>query len=236
MLTSQNTQHHDVDRALQTLKRVAAVDPGAAADIKRKLAEAGFGLPANLAAIGDFDPTRGVYLGTDKAALGQVVHAYVAEDLLRNGNGRPLSLNFRGAVRELSERNGRSYGNGTDRATKQAIVDGTYQDGDLVLPSKELLHGRDVMSETTRPGQNICAVLKADKLPKIAAAITGNDDQLWAVTGSEHPYDTSLVCRVSLTGKGGAWSDKHYSSSVVVPVRYFRSLPQGEGPSLKPGG
>lgn len=149
MLNPQNARH--VDLAVETLKRVAANDPEAASYIERKLAESGFALSNDLAAsarslrgiaVGDLDPARGLYLGMVEAAPGHVVHAYAAEDFLRDVKGRQLILSFDEAVKELNKRNGRSYCNGTDRAVEQAIIDGTYQDGDLVLPSKELPRAR----------------------------------------------------------------------------------------------
>jgi hypothetical protein len=163
-----------------------------------------------------------------------VVYAYAADDFLRDGNGKQLVLNFNEALRELTVRNdGRAYGNGSEAALRQAIATGIYQDGDLALPPKELLHGYDVRGNITRRGQKVFAFLKAGTLPKIADTIAnGFGDQLWAASGSEPPFNTSSVCHVRLTDGDHGWTYKgSYRSG--VPLRLYRSPKQAPALTLR---
>ncbi len=191
--------------------------------------------PARLQ-IGDHDPLRGVYLGGWEAAPGHVVYAYADEDFLRDGKGKPLVLTFNEAVKELAKRNeGRSYGDGTESALRQAIESGAYRDGDRVLPPKELLHGCDARGNVTRETENIFALLKAGKLPKIAAAVESRKgDECWAVSGSEHSGKASHVYYVRLTVGASVWGLKDGPRSAVVPVRLYRNPSLSAAPA--PGG
>ena len=101
-----------------------------------------------------------------------------------------------------------------------------------MLPSKELLHGRDVQGNTTRPEGNIYTLMNKGALPKVAAAVqNGEGDQRWALSGSEHPVHTSDVAHVRLTDGGNLWGSKDYGSrSGAVPVRFFRQ-PTAAGPA-----
>ena len=63
---------------------------------------------------------RGVYLGPWEAAPGHSVHAYAADDFLRDGAGKPLTLSFNDAVIELARRNQAWVaGNGTEAALRE---------------------------------------------------------------------------------------------------------------------
>lgn len=232
-----------IDLAIAGLKSAAANDPAAATEITSKLAAAGFRLPPSLApsapsfkgiAVGDLDPARGVYLGTIDAGE-SVVHAYAADDFLRDAKGQQLVLTFNEAVNELAKRNGgRSYGDGSDARIKYAIIVGDYTDGDLVLPSKELLHGRDVCETLVRPTQNIFDLMKSGKLPKIDR-LPRHDDILAVVSASEHPsgHYPNLVSHVELTsGRRSFWCEKAKDYSPVVPVRHYRTLSQAPAPAI----
>ena len=176
--------------------------------------------PVTLPKVGDAAEGRGVYLGEWGG-----VHAYAADDFLRDANGQKPFLTFNEAREELANCNGgRRYGDGTEANIRQAITQGNYRDGDLVLPSKELLHGRDVYGNTTRPEGSIYALMAKGALPKVTAAVQQGDevDREWALSGSEHPGTTSLVYYARLTDGGCFWFSKHIFCSAVVPVRLFR--------------
>ncbi len=242
-MEAQNVRH--IELAIETLKLVAANDSGASVEIIARLAAAGFQPPASIASaaqslrgitVGDCDPARGVYLGEWQAAPGHVVQAYADDDFLRDDTGEQLVLTFNEAVTELAKRNdGRAYGDGTERSLRQAIKSGVYRDGDRVLPPKELLHGRDARGNTVCPVQNVFELMKAGKLPKIAAAVeTGRGDERWAVSGSEPSVYTSSVYHVSLTDGDYGWNTKGYLRSAVVPVRLYRNPASSAAPA--PGG
>ena len=176
--------------------------------------------------VGELVKSRGVYLGK-YAGLA----AYAADDFLRDGNGEQKVLNFNEACAELTLRNGgRSYGNGTEEALRQAIKTGAYRDGDLVLPPKVLLNGRNSDGDKTRPGENVTDLLNQPAFNKIRETISnGSDDGCWAVSSSEHPVKSSGVGHVRLAGGYDYWTSRHGGESGVVPVRFYT-------PAHTPGG
>jgi hypothetical protein len=181
--------------------------------------------------VGDLVKDRGVYLGK-YAGLA----AYAAPDFLRDANGKQLVLNFNEAHEELTRRNdGRSYGNGSEKALRQAIDGDTYCDGDLVLTPKELLNGRDVDGNTVRAGENVYELLDKPAFNKVKATLSNGKDDLWAVSSSEHPDYTSGVYHVSLSSGYANWLIKANYRSGVVPVRLYRQ-PQATGPAPQVGG
>ena len=188
--------------------------------------------PVTLPKVGDAVDGRSVYLGGWAG-----VHAYAANDFLRDAKGKQLLLNFAEATKEFANRNGgRRYGDGSEANIRQAIAQGHYHDGDLVLPSKELLHGRDENENTTRPDANIFALMSKGALPKVAAvAQNGKGDQRWALSGSEHLGFPSFVCHVRLADGGDGWDRKAGSRSGVVPVRLYRQS-RAIGPAPQVGG
>ena len=192
---------------------------------------------ATLPKVGEAVEGRGVYLGHWKAAKGHVVHAYAADDFLRDAKGDQLLLTFNEACEEFATRNGgRRYGDGSEANIRQAITQGHYQDGDLILPPKSLLNGYDVQGNHTHPVGNIYTLMNNGHLPKVAAAVrNGEGDQKWAISGSEHPVNASRVYHASLTYGGGHWINKVCLRSAVVPVRFFRQ-PAASGPAPQVGG
>ena len=168
--------------------------------------------------IGDLVKGRGVYLGK-YAGLA----AYAALDFLRDGNGKQLLLNFFEANAELTLRNeGRSYGNGSAKALRQAIRTGAYRDGDLVLPPKELLNGKDANDDKVRPGENIYDLLGKPVFNTTRKRISNGKDDRWVVSSSERPSNPSRVDHVSLSSGDDGWSYKHGYRSGVVPLRFFK--------------
>ena len=189
--------------------------------------------PVVLAKIGDAVEGRGVYLGPWEAAPCHTVHAYVEDDFLRDANGNQLLRNFDEARTEFALRNrGWEAGNGAEAALRAEIAKGGNEfEGKLIIPPKELLHGRDVHGTTKRPYANIYTLMNDGKLPKVAAAVqNGSGDQLWALSGSEHPGTTSDVYHVSLTDGDFFWTYKDFTRSGAVPVRFFRQ-PTAAGPA-----
>ena len=193
--------------------------------------------PVTMPKVGDLVADRGVYLGPWEAAPGHTVHAYAADDCLRDAKGNQLVMNFNEATKEFANRNdGRRYGDGSEANIRQAIAQGTYQEGDLILPPKALLNGYDVQGNHTHPVGNIYTLMNNGHLPKVAAAVrNGEGDQKWAISGSEHPVNASRVYHASLTYGGGHWINKVCLRSAVVPVRFFRQ-PAASGPAPQVGG
>ena len=174
--------------------------------------------------VGDLVDGRGVYLGEWKVGTGDFMHAYVTEDFLRNHDGKKLILNFDEANKELTTQNNE----------RESLTKTHYCDGELVLPPKELLHGKDVYGKATREA-NIYALVEAGKLPKVAEALqqeehSGEQDQFWALSSSQHPVDSSRVYHFKLAGTAiGNWSDKIEERAGVLPVRFFRNAPPTPG-------
>lgn len=169
--------------------------------------------------IGKLDPERGIFLGLYQGML-----AYAAEDFLRDTRGKQMLLNFDKAYAALTEsNNGRTYGDGTEVSLRQAIRDNLYQEGDLLLPAMEILHGMDAQGHTVRAQQNIYDLLKSGCFPKIQEAIgTGSWDHPWAMSGSEHTSFKALISYVALSDGYDDWVDKKLIRSGVVPVRLYR--------------
>ena len=168
--------------------------------------------------IGDLVKGRGVYLGK-YAGLA----AYAADDFLRDGNGEQKVLNFNEACAELTLRNeGRSYGNGSAKALRQAIRTGAYRDGDLVLPPKQLLNGRNSDGDKVRPGENVTDLLNQPAFSTIRETISNGKDDGWAVSSSERPSNPSRVDHVSLSGGDDGWGTKNGHRSGVLLVRFYK--------------
>ena len=192
-------------------------------------------VPPELSGRGDFAEDRGVYVGK-YAGLA----VYTADDFLRDGSGRQLVLNFDEARDELTRHNGgRAYGDGTEKALRQAIENGSYRDGDLVLPPKELLVGKDVYGDKVRPDENIFDLLDAPSLSKIkSTVINGSGARKWALSSSssdpQHPDVPPYMYLAKLWDGGGYWLSRGYCRAAVVPVRLYRGAL--EAPTLTPGG
>jgi hypothetical protein len=184
--------------------------------------------------IGQLVEGRGVYLGPwTFDPKRDPVEAYSAPDFLRDRSGNQLVLNFREAVKELTGRNeGRCSGNGTEASLRQALSEGQYQDGDLVVAPMEFLNGRDAYGKTVRPDNNVCDLLRttpAFETLRNAASGSSGDDR-WSVSGSEPPASTSLVSHVRLTDGVVDWYNYFNIRSGVVPARVFHRANPQPGP------
>ena len=157
---------------------------------------------------------RGVYLGLWDAAPGHTVHVFVADDFLRDAEGRPLLLSFNEALIELARRNdGWTAGDGTEDALRREIIGGGAEfEGKLLLPPNGLL-------ETS-----IYEALTAGMLPGLAEALRSAtkpgqpDHQLWALSCTRHPKGRTLIRLFMLAGGSSArcYVDSYRTS--VLPV------------------
>ena len=190
--------------------------------------------PVALPKVGEAVEGRGVYLGPWEAASGHTVHAYAAEDFLRDANGNQLVMTFVKAREEFARRNfGWEAGNGTEAALRAEIAKGGNEfEGKLIIPPLELVNGYNLTDRNNpRTDGNIYALMNAGKLPKVAAAVqTGSDDQRWALSGSEHPGIPSRVYHVRLPYGANYGTSKGRTRSGAVPVRFFRQ-PTAAGPA-----
>ena len=161
---------------------------------------------------------RGVYLGPWEAAPGHSVHAYAADDFLRDGAGKPLTLSFNDAVIELARRNQAwAAGNGTEAALREEIAKGNSDfEGKFVLPPNALLE------------DSIYAGLNAGSLPRVAEALQlavheRKPDQLWALSNTQHTKSKQLVRMFRLRGgiTARCYMDNYRVS--VLPVRMYRT-------------
>ena len=176
--------------------------------------------PVALSKVGDVVADRGVYLGEWAG-----VHAYAAEDFLRDAKGKQLLLKFNQARAEFAERNnGWEAGDSTEAAIRAEIAKGGNAfEGKLIIPPLELVNGYDVQANRTHPEGNIYTLMNAGKLPKVAEAVqNGKGDQQWALSGSERPDVTSRVYHVSLPGGDAYWYPEDGYRSAAVPVRLYR--------------
>jgi len=187
------------------------------------------------AATGQLVAGKGVYMGPwsfdpkcDPVAI------YSADNFLRDRSGKQLVLTFNEAVKELTSRNdGRRYGNGTEAALRQALREGKYQDGDLVLAPMEILNSYNARGEHVRPDNNVCDLLRtAPAFEKLLNTVNGNSGGgRWSVSGSEYPGYPSDVWHVFLTGGDGVWGDRDLARSGVVPARIFSRASSQPGPT-----
>lgn len=225
---------------LENLRRAADSDPKLFCDIlldaqrnvpsvRLLLNDAVTALPeATMPKVGDAD--RGIYLGTWEAATGHRVHAYAADDFLRNAKGNQLVLTFNEAQKELTRRNsGWAAGIGTEAALRAEIAKGgTDFEGKLVLPPLDLLNGRDVRGNTIRPGENICALLNDNKAPKIAEELERAEADKWAVCSLASSANFAYHAR--LTDSYTESVSQYVGRSGVIPVRLFRNGQQNVQP------
>ena len=187
------------------------------------------------AATGQLVPGKGVYMGPwsfdpkyDPVAI------YSADDFLRDKSGKQLVLTFSEAVKELTSRNGgRRYGNGTEAALRQALREGKYKDGDLVLAPMEILNGRNAYRDTVRPGSNVVELMKVSPaFEKLLNAVNSSSrGGRWSVSGSGYPGNPSSVWHGRLTDGGDDWHGKDRGRSGVVPARIFRGASPQPGPT-----
>jgi hypothetical protein len=187
------------------------------------------------AATGQLGAGKGVYMGAwsfdpkyDPVAI------YSADDFLRDKSGKQLVLTFNDAVKELTSRNeGRRYGNGTEAALRQALREGNYRDGDLVLAPREILNGYNARGAHVRPDNNVWELLKTSAFEKLLTAVKGSPGvDRWSLSGSELPGYPSGVWHVSLTDGGDDyWGTKDGDCSGIVPVRIFRRTSFQPGPT-----
>lgn len=218
------------------------------ASVKALLAAAGFEIAGFMprqkpeaeasgpAATGQLVAGKGVYMGSwsfdptyDPVAI------YSADDFLRDKPGRQLVLTFNEAVKELTSRNdGRRYGNGTEAALRQALREGKYQDGDLVLAPREILNGYNAKGERVRPDNNVSDLLRTTTpaFEKLLIAVNSSSgDDSWNISGSESPAYSSSVRHVRLTDGFDVWGGKGNDLSGVVPARIFRGTSPQPGPT-----
>ena len=211
--------------------------------VKAQLAAAGFDLApipkpntgtSRHDTIGQLVAGRGVHLGSwSFDPKYDPVEVYSADDFLRDKSGKQLVLTFHEAVEELTSRNhGRRYGNGTEAALRQALREGKYQDGDLVLAPREILNGYDYRDQHIRPGNNVCDLLRTspafEKLFNTVKNRSG--DGRWSVSGSVSPGGSG-VWAVRLTDGAAHWDGKGSARSGVVPVRLFSRANSQPGPA-----
>jgi len=166
------------------------------------------------------------------------VAIYSADDFLRDRSGKQLVLNVKEAVNELTRRNhGRRYGNGTVAALRQALREGKYQDGDLVLAPRETLNGYDARGTHVRPDNNVYDLLRTSPaFEKLLNAVNSSSgDGRWSVSGSGHPDVSSAVWHALLKDDVADGNPSGYTTVVdrsgVVPARMFRRTSSYPGPT-----
>ncbi len=172
----------------------------------------------------------GIYMrDLEPAKDGRIPQLYMDDDYLRGSDGKPLILNFREAVKEVTKLNGgRSYGDGSEAALCKAIHDGTYQEGDRFVSWKADLNGRNMDGDSVCP-RNLSALLKENdpavsKIEKTLAKASGAG--LWVVSGTEPRDDTSSVYHVRPRDGADLWHTKDVNiRSAVVLSRVRHAAP-----------
>lgn len=188
-------------------------------------------LPAVIAApsvlqspeIGEMVPGQGVYLGQykpkdrDGKSLSKTFNVFAApEDL-------PETMKYVDAVKYIAELKKWNGYDGTNYATDKefyaAVKNGSYNGG-WIIPTRDILHGKDVDGKDTTP-DNILAHKDKGVLQgtfKMTAS-SGSVCPDWYWSSTEYRDVPSLVWDVRLSGGYGGWHRKDGSRLSCRPVR-----------------
>ncbi len=178
-----------------------------------------------------------IYMGTFQPLpnVNVVMDIYAANDHLRDDKGKVMLLTFGTwhgrdnspfgeCMTEIAARNGgRSYG--VEGRLRGDMAIGTYNDGDLFLPPREFLNGKDMDGNLVRPSNLFDLLGSVGAFSHIKENVrSGSRDEKWVLSGTMHPSNDRLPYHINLTNGDDYWPDKGNPQSPVVPFCAVRRL------------
>jgi hypothetical protein len=165
---------------------------------------------------GRFIPRKGIYIGTwepqdnSGRTLGRTFDLYAAPEDIRNGSGN-LLMPFNEAVRHVAGLRNYHGHDGGDFANEKAILEAVRNDpaalGKWFIPTKEILHGRNVKGEKIQAA-NLYDSRNTGDFKNTFVTKSGSGYARWYWSLTELPDYPSFVCDVFFAFGDVDWDRK----------------------------